>query len=302
MLSPNLTPARVIVLDVGGTFVKSAIIAPGGCVVGLPLITPINSAGTADIILATFAGIVRHHLEQVDGDNLLGVALGFPGPFDYQTGICYIKGLEKYGAIYGLNMAEALRQRVELGNRPIRFLNDAEAAIGGEARYGAGRPYQRLIGLTLGTGCGSAFLINGERVSSGQGVPPDGWLYPVLFRGDRADDIFSKRGLEARLRTVEAATIDIKEAAAAARRGDAAACQVFEFFGADLGEFLAPFVVDFQAGAVLVLGGIAGAFDLFGPPLRQALTVPVLPGERGADAALLGAADILFAKQEKTQC
>jgi hypothetical protein len=42
--------------------------------------------------------------------------------------------------------------------------------------------------------------------------------------------------------------------------------------------------VAFRAEAVLVLGRIAGAMDLFGPFLRQVLSVPALPG----------AADLLF--------
>jgi glucokinase len=125
-------------------------------------------------------------------------------------------------------------------------------------------------------------------------VPPNGWLYPVLFRGIRADDCFSRRGLEARLRAAGVAVSDVKRAASAARAGDATARQVFEAFGADLGTFLDSFAVAFAAEAVLVLGQIAGAIDLFGPPLRQALARPAQPGKLGADAALLGAADLLF--------
>jgi glucokinase len=115
----------------------------------------------------------------------------------------------------------------------------------------------------------------------------------MLFRGLRADDVFSSRGLEARLRSIGTAERNAKDAAAAARAGDAASRQVFDGFGADLGSFLNPHAEAFAAEAVLVLGQIAGAIDLFGPPLRQALSVPALPGERGPEAALLGAADLL---------
>jgi glucokinase len=293
-LDANLSPsARVIALDVGGTSVKSALIAPGGHVIGKPSITPIDSSGEADSILSAFAQIIRTHIRESHSFHLLGVALGFPGPFDYAAGICLIEGVEKYGAIYGVNMRDALRIRLDLGDVPILFRNDAEAAVVGEARYGAGQNYRRLIGVTLGTGCGSAFLVGGVPVTSGPGVPPNGWLYPVLFRGLRADDLFSRRGLEARLRAAGVTERNVKDAAAAARAGDADARQVFETFGADLGAFLNPFAVAFAAEAVLVLGRIAGAMDLFGPPLRQALSVPALPGERGPDAALLGAADLL---------
>ena len=294
-LSPDtLTPnARVIALDVGGTSIKSALVAPGGHVIGKPSITRIDSSGAAHNILNTFAQIISTHLEESHTSDLLGVAIGFPGPFDYAAGICLIEGVEKYGAIYGVNMRDALSARLDLGDLPILFRNDAEAAVVGEARYGVGRDYRRLIGVTLGTGCGSAFVVDGIPMTSGPGVPPNGWLYPVLFRGLRADDVFSSRGLEARLRSIGAAERNAKAAAAAARAGDAASRQVFDGFGADLGSFLNPHAEAFAAEAVLVLGQIAGAIDLFGPPLRQALSVPALPGERGPEAALLGAADLL---------
>ena len=284
---------RVIALDVGGTSVKSALVAPGGHIIRKPIITPIDSSGDAENILGTFAQIIHTHLGQAQTSNVIGVALGFPGPFDYAAGICLIEGVEKYGAIHGVNMRDALRARLDLGDLPSLFRNDAEAAVVGEARYGAGRDYRRLIGVTLGTGCGSAFVVDGAPVTSGPGVPPNGWLYPVLFRGNRADDVFSRRGLEARLRAAGITEHNVKDAAAAARAGNVGARQVFEAFGADLGSFLNSHAVSFAAEAVLVLGRIAGAIDLFGPPLRQALSVPSLPGERGPDAALLGAADLL---------
>jgi glucokinase len=285
--------SRIIALDVGGTSVKSALVAPGGHIVGKPSVTPINSSSDAENILKTFAQIIRSHLDESQPSKILGVAFGFPGPFDYAGGICLIEGVEKYGAIYGVNIRAALRARLDLKDLPILFRNDAEAAVVGEARYGMGRHYRRVIGVTLGTGCGSAFLVDGLPVTSGSGVPPNGWLYPVLFRGLRADDLFSSRGLQARLQAADVTARNARDAAIAARAGDTGARQVFEEFGADLGSFLNAHAIAFACEVVLVLGQIANAIDLFGPPLRQALSVPALPGERGPDAAMLGAADLL---------
>jgi glucokinase len=234
------------------------------------------------------------------------VALGFPGPFDYAQGICRITGVEKFEALYGLDVRQALRERLGQPELPIRFRNDAEAALVGEGRYGAGRPLRRLLGVTLGTGFGSAFVAEGRAVTAGPGIPANGWLYPVLFRGQRADDVFSRRGLLARLRAAGLAWSDVKLAAEAARAGDEPSQRVFEAFGADLGEFLKPFAVAFGAEGVLVAGRIAGALDLFGPFVQRALPVPVLAGQRGAEAPLLGAAELFFnyqadqASQERT--
>jgi glucokinase len=308
----NDSSPAVIALDVGGTSIKSALVGmhTSDRHVGLPLLseqprqTPIDSEADADSIIGVLAGIIAVHLARSGARRLLGAALGFPGPFDYPAGVSYIAGLEKYAAIYGLDVGAALRQRLRMPELSLRFRNDAEAAIVGEACYGAGRPYQRLIGVTLGTGCGSSFVTDGSPVSEGQGVPPGGWVYPLLFGRQRADDIFSRRGLEARLRQAkphhQMGNPDIKEAAYAAREGDAAFRSVFECFGWDLGKFLAPLAINFRAHALLILGQISGAFDLFGSRLQCAidqslpLPIPALTGELGDEAALLGAADLYF--------
>ena len=291
---------RVIALDVGGTSVKSAVVAPEGRIVGERAVTPVDSAGETESILGIFTHIVESHLNQVKPQHLDGVALGFPGPFDYEAGICLVEGVEKYGSIYGVNLRELLRKRLNLKGLPVLFRNDAEAAIVGEACYGAGRPFRRLIGVTLGTGCGSAFIVDRQPVTSGEGVPPNGWLYPVPFHGIRADDWFSRRGLEGRLRAAGERIDGVKEAASAARAGYAQARQVFEAFGTELGTFLQPFVTAFRADAVIVLGQIAGAMDLFGPAMRRKLSAPVLTGDLGADAALFGAADLIFKQSQET--
>jgi glucokinase len=303
----------IIALDVGGTSVKSAVVSLVGTIDGEVAVTPIDSAADAGSILQTLTDVIRHHVAQHDAQAmrseaseaqprspLAGVAFGFPGPFDYQHGISYIRGVAKYESLYGVNMRTALRERLQSGDLPILFRNDAEAAVVGESRYGAGRPYRRLIGVTLGTGIGSAFVVDGVPVVGCPGVPPNGWLYNVRFdagaRRAQADDVFSARGLLARLHAAGAATIDIPAAAAAARHGrpeGSALRRAFQSFGSDLGVFLEPFAHKFAAEAVLVLGGLADTFDLFGPALLQRLPVPALTGQLGPRAALLGAASLL---------
>ena len=49
----------VVALDVGGTSVKSAIVASSGALAGPPQRTPIDSAGSADAVLGTLAGVVH---------------------------------------------------------------------------------------------------------------------------------------------------------------------------------------------------------------------------------------------------
>lgn len=280
----------IIALDVGGSSVKHGLVVPGAPQHLTVHTTPINSHGTLAEIIGTFAAIIAHYLRA--DDSLQQVAFGFPGPFDYAAGVSYIRGLDKYEALYGQAVPARLREQLDRPDLAMRFRNDAEAAVVGEGVYGVGRAQQRLIGLTLGTGIGSAFLVDGAPVTAGAGVPANGWLFPQLFAGQAADEVFSTRGLLARF-----AANGIPLAQLVAVDPDDPATQVIlSAFGRDLGQFLAPFADAFQADAVLVSGGIAHLFDHFSGLLRAQLAPrAVLRGILGERAALLGAAALFNA-------
>ncbi|MCI0354263.1 MAG: ROK family protein, partial [Acidobacteria bacterium] len=241
--------------------------------------------------------VLTGHLQDLGSCSLVGVALGLPGPSDYEHGISLAR--HKYASLYGLNIRQMVQALLPDPTLPVLFRNDAEAAIVGEAVYGVGDVYRRLIGVTLGTGLGSAFVAGGVAQRSGPTVPPDGELYVFPYHGRPADDIFSIRGLRARFHAAQLAMTDIKAAAEQARAGNAAVLSVFSQFGSDLGEFLQPFVERFTAEAVILLGGIANTSDLFIEAMQSRLSVPVVEGRLGTSAALLGAAALFFAAPTK---
>jgi glucokinase len=277
----------VIALDVGGTSVKSGLVDSSPAVVGAVYQTPVDNGAAADELLDLFRGIAARHVAELGERGLRGVGVAIPNPFDYRRGVSLMR--HKYTALYGADVGAAIRAALPDPGLPVLFRNDAEAAVVGEARFGAGRPYSRVIGITLGTGLGACFVAGGMAVREGPDVPAGGELWDQPFCGRQADDWFSIRGLQARL-----GAEDLREAARLAEGGDEALRAGFASFGADLGEFLAPHMARFRAEALLVLGGLAGAGAHFLPALGEALPAPALPGERGAHAALLGAAADLW--------
>ncbi|MEL6308776.1 MAG: ROK family protein [Chloroflexota bacterium] len=279
----------IIALDVGGSSVKSGIVDTQGEVSHIRK-TPVNSQGDAETILNTFALVVQSYL--TEDRHIKGIGVGFPSPFDYDNGICLIEGVQKYEAIYGVDIGDELLSRTDL-DVPIRFRNDAEAALVGEAIYGAGKPYDRFIGVTLGTGMGSSFIAGRERVSAGDGVPEGGFLFPVLFRGEQADEWFSTRGLLRRFADDGYVIDNIGDAATFARAGNEGLAKVWHAFGRDMGLFLHSHLQAFQAEALLVSGGIAAAYDLFADGLIAEVSVPVVCGALGEKGALLGAVALI---------
>ena len=282
----------ILALDVGGSSVKSALVADGPQLVGQVWVDAIHSQGTAAEILQTLSKRIASRLEKAT--EVRGIAFAFPGPFDYERGICLIQNQAKYDALYGLNVGAKLKEMLGVPTLEVRYRNDAEAAILGEALYGAGVSYSRLLGLTLGTGLGSAFVADGRPIADDADVPQHGWLYPLPYAGQRADDVFSTRGLLRRLQERGIHAVDVASAIEAAEEEDPVLAECFTSFGADLGRFLAPSVLRFRAQAVLILGGIAGAWHRFAPSLGGSLPVPVLRGALGERAALFGAAALYF--------
>ena len=299
-----MTSPIIVALDVGGSSVKSGLIDPDWL---LHPPTPFPSANVATttttlatdaeapVILAALGGEIRREMANAAGRPVLGVGFGFPSPFDYERGICLIDHVFKYRALYGMDVGAALRAELNLPELAISFRNDAEAAIVAEAQFGAGRPFRRVIGLTLGTGLGSSFVADGVRLTDGPGVPArsGGFLFPEPYRDATADDYFSTRGLLKRLQAADPAIESVGEAAERAAE-DQTLSEVFRTWGADLGTFLQPYAVEFKPEAVLLLGGIARSQALFAPALSEAAGVPTLPSALGETAALFGAADGLL--------
>jgi glucokinase len=277
-------------LDIGGTHVtagrvhtESATVEPGTRVrVAFP---PAGGSGLLERIVETAAAVATPEMRR------FGVAA--PGPFDYAAGIC--RTSHKLPGLYGINLRRELGAALGLtGRRAVAFLNDAEAFLLGEWWAGAARGHTRVVGITLGTGLGSAFLQKGRIVRSGTRVPADGALYTLAFRGAPVEETISRRALLARYGANSEEGPDVKEIAARARAGERRARLVFRELAADLAEFLVPPLEAFAPTCVVVGGSIARAWELLEPVLEQRLAagrpLVVARAARLDDAPLLGAA------------
>lgn len=237
----------------------------------------------AAVIIGQLAAIVTDllrqyvQLSQRSLPDEVCVGLAFPGPFDYDEGTCWIRGLDKFESLYGVNVRERLLEGLHASDRahPARqfrviFQNDARLfGLGASVRF----PDERLAAITLGTGIGSCFIDRGKLVTKGPSVPTDGYLFGLPHGKGIADHCFSRRGILALFREAgySADGYDVKEYAELAREGDARACELFCSFGRELGNFLAPYMRQFDAERLLIGGQIAGSLDLFGEGLQQGL-------------------------------
>ena len=295
-------------VDIGGSHVSCGVVdlATGALDEGSLRGEEIDSSTSAGEILDAWLGPVEAALEGREGIVTTGIGIAMPGPFDYTNGISYIRGLNKYESLFGLNIKREFSARLRFPGERIIFLNDACCFALGENWVGAGRGFRRLVGITLGTGFGSAFISGGKCVEAGPGVPPGGAFWNFPFRDGIAESYFNGRwllkryeGLSGRtladvselaqeaaknpsLETMPVSAPDEQGAKAGSGRTEAfpsaralalgpaecsAAGRVFIEYAENLAAFLAPWLREFGAEGLIVGGNIARSHRLFLPKM-----------------------------------
>jgi glucokinase len=160
------------VLDIGGTHVTAALVdlASGRVSAGSTRRRSLDSTAAAGVLLDVIVDCAR----EVPAPAAATWGVAVPGPFDYAEGIARFEGVGKFDALNGVDIGAVLGRELPGEPSTVVFVNDAIAFGLGEWAFGAGAGHDRMVGITLGTGVGSAFLDRGAPVASGPGVPPHG--------------------------------------------------------------------------------------------------------------------------------
>lgn len=305
MTSPgNGLPTAIPAFDVGGTHVAAALVATDSW-----LVVPdserrvdLDSHGPAHEILDTIAecglAVLEEFADRFDVADTFGTSM--PGPFDYENGIGHFEGVAKFESLNGYDVRSGLLARLAPHTQAIDFLNDADSFLVGEWVSGAAVGANRVAGITLGTGIGSAFLADGKLVTSGPDVPPFGEVHLLTVDGLPLEDVVSRRAVRALYRELSggADDLDVLEISELARADDPFAAQAIHQPYAALGAALLDWLVRFRASTLVVGGSISRSWDLVGAALTDGLTstpgelpeIEVVQAMHLDDAALIGAA------------
>ncbi len=301
-----MNPALAIGVDVGGTHATAALVDTAGPEVRGESLRRVamDSRAEAGSILEMLAGLVTQiALAAPTASGPFPLGLSFPGPFDYARGLALLRPPGKYGALFGLDLGQWLATRLareSVGS--VRFVNDAVCFAWGWHQSRRIAPEENTLAVTLGTGLGSAFVLDGKICAAGPCVPPGGFLYQQPFRASRADEYFSTRWLVRRYHELTGVTPAHGRELCdkAAQAGGEIARAVFSELAANLAEFLAPWLRQAEIRRLVVGGNLCHAWPFFGDPLARNLAAGGLKiaVERAVDteaAAVAGAA--LFAAE-----
>jgi glucokinase len=277
-----------LVLDIGGSHVTSALVdLEKRLMVSSSIhrahVTPHESA---EHLLSAWGNSAKQALGSASIQHI-GVAM--PGPFEYDTGVSRLE--HKFASLYGVNVGAALQERLDT-TLPIYFGNDASLFALGEWWAGAAKGFDRVIGVTLGTGLGGGFVANGRVYYGGEGVPPEGGIWNLPYLNGIAEDYVSGPALAKNYQVKTGSALNPAEIAKAASENDMNAREVYLELGSHLGKILGPWVKAFGANCIVVGGNIARSFDLFEKSLEEALNshVNLVASQLFDKANLFGAA------------
>ncbi|MFF4244870.1 ROK family protein [Streptomyces sp. NPDC001822] len=265
---------RIPVLEIGGTHVTAALVdtLTGLPVAGSVVRRPVAADAAAPEILDSFAEAARG--TAVPGPAHWGVAV--PGPFDYASGVGRFRGIGKFESLDGVDVRAELLARLPHAEA-VSFLNDADAFAIGEHHNGAAAQHRRAVCITLGTGVGSSFLQDGQPVTEGPEVPPEGRAHRVDADGLPLEEVVSRKAIRARYARAAglgetSGAPDVRTIAELARAADPNAAAAIDGCFTTLGRALAPWCAAFRPEVMVVGGSMAASWDLIGPALRAGLT------------------------------
>ncbi|MEX2540069.1 MAG: ROK family protein [Actinomycetota bacterium] len=252
--------------------------------------------------------------------NALGLGIGAAGIVNFATGY-YLFGPNT--GLRDVELARVVEDKVDL---PVRLDNDANCAAWAEYRFGVGRGTRDFICVTLGTGIGGGFVLDGRPYRGAHGaaaeighmiVDPNG---PICgcgrpgcweqFASGLALERSARDGLAAHPESalssqVVNGRISGRAITEAARDGDAFALGLVEQMARWIGWGFGSLVNIIEPERIAVAGGIVREWDFLGPlalaAMRERIEAgarrpepEVLPATLGPDAGIVGAAWLIL--------
>lgn len=291
---------EVLAVEIGGTKLQAAVGRGGASPLQSLRRLHIDRAAGAEGILSQLEPL----LKQITAEHQVeAVSIGFGGPVDADSGRVItshqVAGWDQF------ELAEWCRRIVPV---PAILANDCDVAALAEARCGAGAGSARVFYVTVGTGIGGGWVIDGRLQGTGcPAIAEIGHLIPDRSQpGQTVEWWASGAGIEQRaaqaLDQPAGRSLSVPEIAAAARSGDATAGCVLSEAWEVLGWAIAQMLTLLAAQRVVIGGGVAmlGERQFFEPvrqAVRQSVFAPladsyqIVPSQLGQEVVLHGAVE-----------
>ncbi|ACU73513.1 ROK family protein [Catenulispora acidiphila DSM 44928] len=239
--------------------------------------------------------------------KILGLGLGIACPVDKTTGGLHAEGIMP--GWVGTRPADDLAERTGL---PTQIINDANAGVLAERRFGAAREATNVVYVRLAAGIGAGMMSEGRMLLGHHGLAGELGHVMVELNGavcrcgsrgclETVASPAAIAGLLARSWGQPADSIDLPELL---RRGDRGALRVVEDAGEAVGRALSAAVQLLNPQLVVIGGDLAEAGEALLEPIRRTLRrgtmgslnqrLRIVPSTLGDSAGVRGAAALVL--------
>jgi glucokinase len=317
-----MTSGLILALDFGGTKHAAGVVAAGESAWRARRQVPAAAGGNAHTDRAAMTALAR---ELLAGDEPSAIGVSFGGPVDFHSGTVrlshHVPGWEAV-PLAGLLAAEF--------GAPAWVDNDANVAALGEYRFGAGQDCDSLMYITVSTGVGGGWILNGQVWRGQDGMAGEightvvDPLGPVCLCGKRgcverlasgpylaqgARDLLAQNpergGILRAMAGDDWSALDARLVAEAAARGDELAQAVLHEAGRALGVGIGNAANLVNPRRFVLGGGVTKSGEIFWQAVRQAaretalpqVLFDIVPAQLGDEAPLWGAVALAGAAQ-----
>lgn len=306
---------NAIGIDIGGTNIKGALVSGTGSVLKrLTINTPVNHPTTLEDIKEVLDSLI----EKLMQDEVIGIGVGVAGIIDINQGI--LLESPNISALNGFPIRDDLEQKFSF---PVIVDNDANLYAYGVKWIGVGKDIDTFLLFTLGTGIGGGIVYKGKLFEGPAEfghlvIEPEGKVCSCGNVGcleaytsgwaivNKAIDLMGQ-GEKTNLRQYCRGNfyrITPEMIYKAALDGDTLSRSIFRDMGRYMGMGIGSLINLFGPQAVIIGGGLSGAWDLFVEEMNREVSrrairsivkdVKILRSNLGEDGGAIGAAGLIF--------
>lgn len=250
----------IIGIDLGGTNARAGLVENGQLLetCQVELTHQDSEEYTLQQLFSTITPLLQ--------PGIKGIGIGVPSIVDIEHGIVYdVVNIPSWKKV---PLKEILEKKFGI---PVFVNNDVNCLALGEQLYGEAGEFASFVAIGIGTGLGSAIVIdhklyNGINCGSGE----IGYI-PYL---DRNLEYYASGMF------FEAHDTTAKDAFLAAEQGDPGALEIWSAYGTHLGQVMKIVLYTYAPEAIIIGGGISNAFRFFEPAMVRSMEDFIFPKTR----------------------
>lgn len=151
---------KIIGLDIGGTYIRAAMINGRGEILKKETFKTKISQSPEKIIKQ-----LKDIIKSLIDDEMASIGIGVPGRIEEQKGLIVL--CPNLPSLNNLKLAKIIKDEFKI---PAMIENDASCALVGEMWQGTAKDSRNVCLLTLGTGIGGAVAIDGKIYRGSRGM------------------------------------------------------------------------------------------------------------------------------------